>query len=216
MSRLTLHSYFRSSTSTRLRIALVMKGLDYAYVAHHLRKGEHRDPAYLAINPQGLVPSLVLEDGTVLTQSLAIIEYLDEVHPEPPLLPAEPAARARVRAIAQAVALDIHPINNLRVLAYLRETFGADDDAVSAWFGHWVAQTFEPLERMLAASPMTAEFVAGERPGLADICLYAQVLNNARFGVDMAPYPTIARIFAACDAVPAFQAGRPDRQPDAE
>lgn len=215
MGPLTLHSYFRSSTSTRLRIALAMKGLDYTTVAHHLRKGEQREAAYLAVNPQGLVPSLVLDDGTVLTQSLAIIEYLDEVQPEPPLLPAEPVARARVRAIAQAVALDIHPINNLRVLDYLRATFGADDEAVAAWFRHWVAQTFGPLETMLSSRP-TGEFAAGSTPGLADICLYAQVLNNARFGVDMSPFPVIGRIFAACDVLPAFRAGRPDRQPDAE
>lgn len=216
MSGLVLHNYFRSSTSIRLRAALNLKGLPYTYVAHHLRKGEHRDPAFLALNPQGLVPALVLEDGQALTQSLAIIEYLDEVHPQPPLLPADPVDRARVRALAYAIACEIHPVNNLRVLGYIKTAFGADEEATTAWFRHWVAETFAPLETMLAGDARTGRFCHGDTPGLADLCLHAQVMNNRRFGVDMAPYPTIARIFDACAALPAFADAAPDRQPDAE
>jgi maleylpyruvate isomerase len=213
---LVLHSYFRSSTSIRLRAALNLKGLAYDTVAWHLRKGEQRSAAYLAKNPQGLVPALELWDGTVLTQSLAIIEYLEEAHPEPPLLPVGPVDRARVRAIAYAVACEIHPVNNLRILDYLRTAFGADDAAVTTWFRHWVAATFAPLEAMLASDPRTGRFCHGDRPGLADICLHAQVLNNRRFGVDMEPYPTIRRIFDACAVLPAFIAAAPENQPDAE
>jgi maleylpyruvate isomerase len=216
MSGLVLHNYFRSSTSIRLRAALNLKGLPYEYVAHHLRKGEHRGADYLAINPQGLVPSLVLEDGAVLTQSLSIIEYLDEMYPSPPLLPVSALDRARVRALADAVALDIHPVNNLRVLAYLRSALGADEEDVSAWFRHWVAETFTPLEAMLAADARTGRFCHGDTPGLADLCIYAQVLNNGRFGVDMSSYPTISRIFETCAMLPAFAAAAPDKQPDAE
>lgn len=216
MTGLVLHNYFRSSTSTRLRAALNLKGLPYEYVAHHLRKGEHRAAAYLAINPQGLVPSLVLGDGTVLTQSLAIIEYLDEVHPEPPLLPKAAVERARVRALACAVACEIHPVNNLRVLGYLKSAFGADDEATAAWFRHWVDETFAPLENMLAEDSKTGRFCHGNMPGLADVCLYAQVLNNRRFNVDMSHYPTIGRIFDACAALPQFERAAPDKQPDSE
>jgi len=216
MASMVLHNYFRSSTSTRVRVALNLKGLDYRYVAHHLRRGEQRSESYRAINRQMLVPSLELADGTVLTQSLAIMEYLDEVYPEPPLLPAEPAARARVRAIAQAIACEIHPVNNLRVLNDLRTRFGADDEAVGAWFRHWVAETFGPLEEWLAADSATGTFCDGERPGLADACLFAQVLGNRRFAVDMTPYPTIARIHAACAALDAFARAAPENQPDAE
>jgi maleylpyruvate isomerase len=216
MTGLILHNYFRSSTSIRLRAALNLKGLTYDYVPHHLRKGEHRDATYLAINPQGLVPALVLEDSTVLTQSLAIIEYLDEIHPSPALLPQSSLDRARVRALANAIALDIHPINNLRVLAYLRSAFGAGDEAISAWFRHWVAETFAPFEVMLAGDARTGRFCHGDTPGLADLCLYAQVLSNGRFGVDMSPYPTISRIFEVCAMQAAFAAAAPDKQPDAE
>ena len=216
MGELVLHNYFRSSTSIRLRAALNLKGFDYRYVAHHLRKGEHRGADYLAINPQGLVPSLVLPDGEVLTQSLAIIEYLDETHPEPPLLPAKPTDRARVRALAYAVACEIHPVNNLRVLDHIGTVYGADAEGKAQWFRHWVAETFAPLETMLASDTRTGRFCHGDTPGLADICLHAQVVNNRRFGVDMAPYPTIARIFENCAALSAFAEAAPDRQPDAE
>ncbi|WP_292138293.1 maleylacetoacetate isomerase, partial [Mesorhizobium sp.] len=138
MSELVLHNYYRSSTSYRVRIALEMKGLSYDYVPHHLRHGEHLEPAYLAVNPQGLVPALILGDGTLLTQSLAIIEFLDETSPEPPLLPKDPAGRARVRMLAQMIACDIHPVNNLRVLTSLRTLFGAGDEDITNWFRHWV------------------------------------------------------------------------------
>ncbi|OBQ74961.1 maleylacetoacetate isomerase [Mesorhizobium erdmanii] len=216
MSDIVLHNYYRSSTSYRARIALEMKGLSYTYVPHHLRHGEHLEPAFLAVNPQGLVPALVLDDGTVLTQSLAIIEYLDEIQPAPPLLPKDALGRARVRMLAQMIACDIHPVNNLRVLTSLRTLFGAGDQDITNWFRHWVNEGFQPLEKILASSRQTGTFCHGEAPGLADICLAAQIASNARFGVDLAPYPTIARINAACMALPAFQKAAPQNQIDAE
>ncbi|CAN7473559.1 maleylacetoacetate isomerase [Mesorhizobium sp. LjNodule214] len=216
MSDLVLHNYYRSSTSYRVRIALEMKGLTYDYVPHHLRHGEHLEAAYLAVNPQGLVPALILGDGTLLTQSLAIIEYLDETKPEPPLLPKDALSRARVRMLAQMIACDIHPVNNLRVLTSLRTLFGAGDQDVVNWFRHWVNEGFQPLEKILASSPQSGTFCHGDTPGLADICLVAQVTNNARFGVDMTPYPTISRIHSACMALPAFQKAAPENQIDAE
>ncbi|MER8480327.1 maleylacetoacetate isomerase [Mesorhizobium sp. M1163] len=216
MSDIVLHNYYRSSTSYRVRIALEMKGLTYDYVPHHLRHGEHREPAYLAVNPQGLVPALVLGDGTLLTQSLAIIEFLDETTPEPPLLPKDAPGRARVRMLAQMIACDIHPVNNLRVLTSLRTLFGAGDQDVANWFRHWVNEGFQPLEKILASAPETKTFCHGDTPGLADICLVAQVTSNARFGVDMTPYPTISRIHAACMALPAFWKAAPENQIDAE
>ena len=216
MSDIVLHNYYRSSTSYRVRIALEMKGLSYDYVPHHLRHGEHLEPAYLAVNPQGLVPALVLDDGTLLTQSLAIIEYLDEVQPTPPLLPKDSLGRARVRMLAQMIACDIHPVNNLRVLTSLRTLFGAGDQDITNWFRHWVNEGFQPLEKILASSPQTGTFCHGEAPGLADICLAAQITSNARFGVDLTPYPTITRINAGCMALPAFQKAAPQNQIDAE
>lgn len=216
MTNLILHNFFRSSASVRLRVALNLKGLLFDHVAYHLRKGEHRSPDYLAINPQGLVPALELPGRIFLTQSMAIIEYLDEAHPRPSLLPENPLDRARVRALSQAIGCDIHPVNNLRVLNYLRANFGAGDDAVNSWFRHWVAETFGPLELMLAGDRRTGRFCHGDAPGMADIFLYAQMLNNTRFGVDMKPYPTIQRIRDACAALSEFQAAAPDKQPDAE
>lgn len=212
---LRLYNYFRSSTSTRLRAALNLKGLAYEYVAIHLVRGEQRGADYTGLNPQGLVPALELEDGTVLTQSLAIMEWLDEAHPARPLLPEGPIARARVRALADMIALDIHPLNNLRVLTYHAEATGGGDAAKKAWFSHWVETTFVPLEQLLSTSPDTGTYCHGDTPGYADCCLYAQVWNNRRFEIDMAPYPTIARIFRALDALPAFADAAPARQPDA-
>ena len=212
---LKLHNFFRSSTSTRLRAALNLKGLDYDYVAYVLRDGETRTPEYLAKNPQGLVPTLELEDGTALTQSLAIIEWLDETHPEPALLPADPLGRARVRGLTYMIAFEIHPLNNLRVLFRLRDQFGADEEAQKAWFTHWVETTFDALETALADSTDTGIYCHGDTPGLADLCLYAQVWNNRRFDVDMSAYPTISRIFDALDALPAFADAAPGQQPDA-
>jgi maleylpyruvate isomerase len=216
MSEIVLHNYYRSSTSYRVRIALEMKGIAYTYVPHHLRHGEHLEPAYLSVNPQGLVPALIWEDGTLLTQSLAIIEFLDEIRPEPALLPRDTAGRARVRMLSQMIVCDIHPVNNLRVLTSLRTVFGAGDEDVVNWFRHWVNEGFQPLEKMLSSSSQTGTFCHGEMPSMADICLVAQVANNARFGVDMSPYPVISRINATCMELPAFQKAAPQNQPDAE
>lgn len=211
-----LHNFFRSSTSTRLRAALNYKGLDYEYVPYVLRKGETRTPEYLAMNPQGLVPTLELEDGTFLGQSLAVIEWLEERHPEPALLPTDPEGRARVRALAYMIACEIHPLNNLRVLFRLRDQFGADEDAQKEWFVHWVETTFDAFENSLASSNQTGTYVHGDTPTLADICLYAQVWNNRRFGISLDRWPTIARIYEALDALPAFSSAAPPNQPDAE
>lgn len=212
----TLHSYYRSSTSYRLRIALNLKGMKTIYQAHHLRHGEQRRESYLKINSQGLIPSLVLPSGEVLTQSLAIIEYLEETIPEPPLLPKDPVARAKVRAMAQMIACEIHPLNNLRILKDLKSRFGADDEMVAVWFRHWVTETFKPLELMLAGRESGGDFCAGDTPGLADICLVAQVANNSRFQLDMTPYPAIIAIYDTCMALPAFRDAAPAKQPDAE
>lgn len=216
MADITLHNYFRSSTSYRVRIALALKGIEYDYVAHHLRHGGNRAPEFLAVNPQGLVPALVWSDGTVLGQSLAIMEFIDDMVPEPPLLPADPHGKARVRMLSQMIGCDIHPVNNLRVLNAIRERFGADDAAVADWFRHWVAETFAPMERMLAQDEATGTFCHGDQVTMADLCLVAQVANNGRFGVDMEPYPTIRRINAACMELEAFRTAAPMNQPDAE
>lgn len=214
MNDLILHNYFRSSTSVRVRVALHLKGLGYGYKAWHLRKGEQRSDAYLAVNPHGIVPALQLPGGQVLTQSVAIIEYLDEVYPWPPLLPAEPLAKARVRAAALSLACEVHPLNNLKVLNELRQRSGADDAAVAEWFRHWVAVTFAPLEAEIAAT--AGRYCFGDAPTLADLCLFAQCVNNRRFQVDMAPYPTLSRVFDSCLATPAFAEALPEKAPDAE
>lgn len=215
-ARSILHNYFRSSTSYRVRIALALKGIEYEYRAYHLRKGEQRSKAFLSKNVQGLVPALEWTDGKIYTQSLAIIEMLDELVPEPALLPKDIPGRARVRSLAQMIACDIHPINNLRVLAELKSRFGADEAALADWFRHWVDETFAPLEARLASDAETGRFCHGNAPTLADLSLAAQVVNNARFNVDMTSYPTIARIHEACMALPAFQVAAPQNQPDAE
>jgi maleylpyruvate isomerase len=209
-----LHGFFRSSTSFRVRAALNLKGIAFDQATYALRKGEQRSPAYLALNPQGLVPSLETPDG-ILTQSLAIIEWLDEVYPDPALLPRDPWGRARVRSLAQIVALDVHPINNLRVLQYLGRTFGADEAQQAEWVRHWVDAAFHALEARLSQEPETGRFCHGDTPGLADLCLAAQVINNARFAVDMSPYLTIQRIHDNCMAIPAFENASPAHQPDA-
>lgn len=213
---LRLHNFFRSSTSTRLRAALNLKGLDFEYVAYALRKGENRTAAYLAMNPAGLVPALERDDGIVLTQSLAIIEWLDETHPTPPLLPAEPDGRARVRSLAYMIACEIHPLNNLRVLNRLGAQFGAGDDAIAQWFVYWVTETFDAIEATLADSPQTGRFCHGDVPTIADICLYAQVWNNRRFSIPLENWPTIAKIFGELDGIAAFRNAAPPNQPDAE
>ncbi|MDO1582644.1 maleylacetoacetate isomerase [Rhizobium oryzicola] len=212
---LRLHNFFRSSTSTRLRAALNLKGLQYDYIPYVLRRGDTRTPEYLAMNPAGLVPVLERDDGSFLTQSLAIIEWLEETYPQPPLLPDHADGRARVRALAHMIACEVHPLNNLRVLGYLANTFGADEAAQQAWFTHWVTTTFDALESMLASDSRTGRFCQGDVPGLADLCLYAQVWNNRRFEIDTGAWPTIARIFAALDQLPAFRDAAPPNQPDA-
>lgn len=212
---LKLHNFFRSSTSTRLRAALNLKGLDYDYIPYVLRTGETRTPEYLAKNPQGLVPTLEREDGSYLTQSLAIMEWLEETHPEPALLPADADGRARVRTLSYMIALEIHPLNNLRVLFRLRDQFGADEEAQKEWFTHWVTITFDALEAELSASKDTGLYCHGDTPTMADCCLYAQVWNNKRFGVPLENWPVISRIYAELDKLPAFTKAAPPNQPDA-
>jgi len=209
-----LHNYFRSSTSFRARIALGLKGQPYEYRSYALLEAEHKSDAYLAMNPDGLVPTLQVGDRFI-GQSLAILEYLDEQHPQPPLLPADAFGRARVRSLAHSVALDIHPVNNLRVLKYIAKEFGADKDATRKWFCHWVTESFTAIETRLAAEPETGVFCHGDIPGLADICLVAQALNNTRFDMPENDYPTINRIVETCLELPAFADALPANQPDA-
>lgn len=214
MTALTLHNYFRSSTSARVRIALNLKGLDYTYVPYALLPDEHKSEAYLALNPQGLVPALEIGDDAVITQSLAIMEYLDEAYSGPAFMPADALGRARVRSLAQIIGCDIHPLNNLRVLRYITDELGADFEAKKAWFTRWATEGFKALEARLSSEADTGLFCHGDNPGLADICLYAQVLNNKRFEIDHAPYPVIMDIFMHCDTLPAFQDARPENQID--
>jgi maleylacetoacetate isomerase len=212
-----LYDYFRSSAAYRLRIALNVKGIvpdERTYV--HLRIGSQRAQDYLALNPQGLVPALELDDGSVLVQSLAIIEYLDETRPEPPLLPPDPVARARVRAIALSIACEIHPLNNLRVLNYLIGTLGVSREQKDGWYRYWIDVGFEALEKTLARDAATGRFCHGDAPTLADVCLVPQMANARRFEIDLSPYPTLIRIESACNALPAFAQAAPARQPDAE
>ena len=210
-----LYGYFRSSAAFRVRIALNLKRLDYESAFIHLRRGDQRQPGFLEVNPQGLVPALET-DGQVLIQSLPIIEYLDERHPAPPLLPGDAAGRARVRALAAIVACDIHPINNLRVLRYLARPLGHDQTTIEAWYNHWIDSGFAAFERLLSGDPSTGAFCHGDAPGLADIALVPQVVNAGRYNLDLAPYPTIVRIFENCMKLDAFAAARPERQPDQE
>ena len=212
---LKLHNFFRSSTSTRLRAALNLKGLDYDYIPYVLRDGETRTPEYLEKNPQGLVPTLEKEDGSFLTQSLAIMEWLEETHPKPALLPADADGRARVRALSYMIACEIHPLNNLRVLFRIRDQFGADEEAQKEWFTHWVTITFDALEAELSTSKDTGIYCHGDTPTMADCCLYAQVWNNKRFGVPLENWPVISRIYANLEKLPAMTRAAPPNQPDA-
>ena len=209
-----LYSFFRSGTSHRLRIALNLKGLAAQYMAVDLRTEAHQSAEYKALNPQGLVPTLV-KDGQVMTQSPAIIEWLEETHPTPALLPTSPDDRARVRALAAMVACDIHPINNRRILEYLRHTLKTDEAAINTWCGHWITQGFDAYEALLAADPKRAGFSFGDRPGLADVYLVPQVESARRFKLDMARWPLITAVDAACMALEAFQKAAPAQQPDA-
>ncbi|NUT15777.1 MAG: maleylacetoacetate isomerase [Cupriavidus sp.] len=214
---LKLYSYFRSSASFRVRIALELKGLSYDYVPVHLLKegGQQLKPEFRAVNPDGLVPALV--DGEhVLQQSLAIVEYLDEVHPEPKLLPGTALDRAYVRGLAQEIACEIHPLNNLRVLKYLKHTVGVTDEVKDAWYRHWIELGFASLQANLERSGKAGRFCFGDTPTLADLCLVPQVFNAQRFNIDVARYPLIAKIYEACMALPAFQKAQPKSQPDAE
>jgi len=208
-----LHGYFRSSASYRVRIALNLKGLSADHLPHHLRKGEQCAPAYLAINPQGLVPTLENDGGAVLTQSLAIIEWLDETHPEPPLLPADPLQRAKVRAFAMALACDTHPIQNLKVLARLRK-LGLPEEQVTGWAAWANREGLSACEALVAHED--GPFCFGAKPTLADLCLVPQLANARRFGVDVAAYPRLLKVEAAAKNLAAFADAAPERQPDAE
>lgn len=209
-----LYDYFRSSAAYRVRIALNLKGLDAEREFVHLVKAQQRADTYLKVNPQGLVPALTTDD-VVLTQSLAIIEWLDEVHAQPRLLPGDALGRSRVRAIALAIACDIHPLNNLRVLNYLTGTLGASEEQKNGWYRYWIDVGFEALEQQLSRDRETGAFCHGDVPTLADVCLVPQVANARRYKVDLTPYPTIARIDARCRELDAFARAAPEKQPDA-
>lgn len=211
-----LFDYNRSSAAYRVRIALNLKGLTAERSFVHLRQGVQHGTEYLERNPQGLVPALALDDGEIVTQSLAIIEYLEETHPQPPLLPAKPADRARVRAIALSIVADIHPIDNLRVLQYLQQKLGVDDAARDAWYGHWIGLGLAALEKQLARDGRTGRCCHGDAPTLADCCLVPQLANARRVALDVAAFPTLVRIETTCLALPAFADAAPARQPDAE
>jgi len=210
-----LYGYFRSSAAYRVRIALNLKGLDYELVPLHLQKNEHLKPDYAQLNPQKLLPALQIGND-ILTQSLAIVEYLDETHPEPALLPKAPILRAQVRALAQAIACDIHPIDNLRVLRYLVQEMGLSEDKKNQWYRHWVETGLAAVEQMLLDNPQTGAFCFGAAPTLADICLVPQVANGRRFNCDLSGCPTVLRIANHCNTLPAFALAAPDKQPDAE
>jgi maleylpyruvate isomerase len=208
-----LHGYFRSSASYRVRIALNLKGLDADHLSHHLRKGEQRDPAFLALNPQGLVPALQDDSGAVLTQSLAIIEWLEETQPQSALLPRDPLRRARVRAFAQALACDTHPVQNLKVLARLRQ-LGVPEEEVTGWAAWANREGLAACEALIAGEP--GPFCFGEAPTIADLCLVPQLFNARRFGVDLSAYPRLLKAEAAALAMKAFANAAPDKQADAE
>lgn len=211
-----LHGYWRSSAAYRVRIALNLKGIAWTHRGVSLVRdgGEQHGPEFAAVNPQKLVP--VLEtDGATLTQSLAIVEYLEDVRPSPALLPAGAAERARVRAIAMAVACDVHPLNNLRVIRYLAGELGVEPAQRSRWYAHWVADGLRAIETMLATSPETGEFCHGDAPTLADLCLVPQLYNARRFDIDLTPYSRLVQIETRCLRIPAFDDAAPENQPDA-
>ncbi|RMB35892.1 maleylpyruvate isomerase [Sphingomonas sp. PP-F2F-G114-C0414] len=210
---LTLHGYWRSTTAYRVRIALALKGVAYAQVTHDLRKGEQRDAGYRSLNPHGLVPALENDDA-VLTQSPAILEWIDETYPDPPLLPADANGRAIVRAMAATIACDIHPVNNLRILNTLRTEFGADEAAVNRWIARWIGDGFAALETQIAR--YGNGFAFGATPTIADCHLVPQVYSAERFAVDLSPYPRLEAAADKARALPAFAAAHPDRQPDAD
>jgi len=209
-----LYTYFRSSAAFRVRIALNLKGLEVTPQFVHLAKGEHLQPAFAKVNPQGLLPVLEV-DGTLLTQSIAIMEYLEETQAQPPLLPRDPLGRARVRSLSLIVACEIHPLNNPRVLKYVKNNLGRSQDEVNAWYRHWIADGLAKLETELAR-PGTGRYCHGDTPGMADCCLVPQIFNAQRFDCDLKPYPTLMRVFDACMQLDAFDRAQPSKQPDAE
>ncbi len=209
-----LYTYFRSSAAFRVRIALNLKGVAVEPAFVHLAKGEHLQPAYRAVNPQGLVPALQV-DGALLAQSIAIMEYLEETHPQPRLLPADPLGRARVRSLSLIVACEIHPLNNPRALKYVKNVLGHSQDEVDAWYRHWIADGLAKLEAELAR-PGTGRYSHGDAPTMADCCLVPQIFNAQRFNCDLAPYPAVMRVFEACMQLEAFDRAQPGKQPDAE
>ena len=208
-----LYTYFRSSAAFRVRIALNVKGLRYESLFVHLAKGEHRRPEYAKVNPQGLLPTLELDDGIRLNQSLAIIEYLEDKCPRPPLLPSDAVGKARVRGLAALVACEIHPLNNLRVLQHLKRSLGQSEDQVNAWYRHWIADGLAKLEAQLDPK---AKFAYGDAPTMADCCLVPQIFNAKRYDCNLAPYPTTMRVFEQCMGLEAFDRAQPAKQPDAE
>ncbi len=209
-----LFDYFRSSAAYRVRIALNLKGLPYEHASINLLKGEEASESYHETNPQNLVPTLE-HAGQILTQSMAICEFLDETHPEPSILPGTALERAQIRALAQAVSCDIHPINNLRVLKYLTANLGITEEQKITWYKHWVIEGFSAIESLLASSPSAVTYCHGTTPTLADICLIPQVFNARRFKVDMTPYPIINQVEEQCLLLPAFARAKPESQPDA-
>ncbi|MFT4268998.1 MAG: maleylacetoacetate isomerase [Xenophilus sp.] len=211
-----LYSYFRSSASFRVRIALNLKGLGYEYIPVHIARGDHKTGPFAQLSPDQLVPLLETDEGGRFTQSMAIIEYLDETHPEPPLLPADPAGRARVRALAQSIACELHPLNNLRVLKYLVRELKVHEDAKNAWYRHWVREGLMAFERQLAQSPAAGAYCHGDVPTLADCCLVPQIFNARRFDCDLDGLPRTLAAFDACMQLDAFQRAQPSQCPDAE
>ena len=217
MSKMKLYTFFRSSASYRVRIALNLKGLDYEQAPIHLRRGggEQLKPAYKAINPQALLPALE-DEGQIFSQSLAIIEYLEERYPKPPLLPSDAAERAVVRSMALLIACEVHPIQNLRVLNHLKSDYKQSDDDTIRWARHWINLGLSALEQMVISVSKQGEFCFGQTPTMADLCLVPQLANARRFGVDLSAYPKLLEIEAACISLPAFADAAPENQPDAE
>ena len=211
-----LYTYFRSSAAFRVRIALNLKGLGYEPLFVHLAKGDHRQPDYLKVNAQGLVPTLVLDDGTRLNQSLAIIEYLEEKHPQTPLLPKDALGKARVRSLSYLVAAEIHPLNNLRVLQHLKRALGQSQEQIDTWYRYWIADGLAKLEAELTAGESSGRFCHQDQPTMADCCLVPQIFNAKRYNSDLSAYPTTMRVFEQCMKLEPFDRAQPSKQPDAE